>query len=276
MPDATRVADERHADPDRDAEVERHPDHLVLPVRPAVGDHPARGDVQHALSQAEVAASGGLIGQPSGPIHGHIDAEHEGHVGDARRATAQEHGPPPRQAAGIVRRHAHDQKSRAQTPDRLFGDVSQVRGGQHGIPGTGLGDHDKGNQDERGDPARHAAGQARNLVEQERPLRYEAKLGRRRDRAADHDARKPVVEQADARNVEHRHHGAEGAPEDVHRRKNELQAAHPVEFSRHGRLSPAQGRRGAKPGDDVEYGHAAQQIPPGHHIECHHGVIMPG
>jgi 1-acyl-sn-glycerol-3-phosphate acyltransferase len=47
-----RRMDERDAEPHCHAEVERHPGHFVLPVLPAVGDHPAARDIEQALRNA--------------------------------------------------------------------------------------------------------------------------------------------------------------------------------------------------------------------------------
>ena len=52
-------------EPHRNAEVQRHPGHLTLPIVPTMGHHPTVGRVDHALRNAEVVASRGLVGNPA-------------------------------------------------------------------------------------------------------------------------------------------------------------------------------------------------------------------
>src|SRR5690349_21565704 len=76
-----RCVDKRDTGPDPRGEIERHPQHLSVPVLPAVGHDPAPTDVKRTLREAQVTASGGLIGKPSRPVHRDIEEEDERDVG---------------------------------------------------------------------------------------------------------------------------------------------------------------------------------------------------
>jgi hypothetical protein len=124
-----------------------------------------------------------------------------------------------------------------------------------------FGDDDQGQDHQRGVHGGVGARHPAQLAHDDDPLRRKADLGNGCHGSADHDARQPGVEQADALNIRARQHRAEGAAEDIGRAEHEHRL-------RVGGAARAAQRVGLElvvkhePGCDIRAAHQGQETPP--------------
>ena len=101
--------DERDAQPDGHAEIQRHPNHFGFPGVPTVGHDPVRGDIEESLRHGHVVPANGFVGNPARPVHGDVDQVHVSHVDHAGHAPADQERPAVGQATRINGRDAGHQ-----------------------------------------------------------------------------------------------------------------------------------------------------------------------